>query len=578
MPMIVGTAIIIVLFAIALKFLPEEQAQPSSKQIRLVVLPFENLGVGDENFADVVTEDVTLCLEDIQELDIISRRSSMQYKDRGKSTRQIGEELQVDYILEGTVKREQSSDPNDQWTTRLHLIRVSDDTQVWGQTYVVDMRSPIQEQSNVVKEVAQALDITVLEADRLALASRPTEDMEAYEYYLQGNDYFYSSYDMNDLEMAIAMYNNAVKLDRTFTLAYCRLSMAHAYTYFFYPDFKKEHISMAWEAARKAEELDPHLPETHHALGRYYYLCHLDYNRALKHLTTALGSQPTNSGVLSFIGFIKRRQANFDGALVYIKKAYENDPRNYILATEVAATLARVGRYAEALRYLKGAVMLAPDETRAYNRMAELYLHWEGKTENAWNVLNDAKQNNKTLENGFTVTEINLNVYDGNYKEALDILLSDPEPLEGRSLFVPYPLRLAQIYRYMGNDRKAKECYEESEEILKLKIDEDPDDARFHSSLGIAYAGLGYKGQAIVEGKEGVRLFPVKKDVWVGKERIYDLGLIYVMVGEYDDAVSQLHLLLSFPGNVSVSYLRNHPDWKSLHDHTGFKQLLDAGK
>ena len=577
-PVIIGAAIIIVLFAITLRFLPEKRAQPSSKQIRLAVLPFENLGVDDENFADVVTEDITLCLEDIQELDIISRRCSMQYKDRGKSTHQIGEELQVNYILEGTVKHEQPSDPNGQWRIRLHLIRVSDDTQVWGHTYVIDMRDPIQEQSNLVRDVAQALDIPLLEADRRALASRPTENMEAYEYYLQGNDYFHSSYDMNDLAMAIKMYNTAVKLDPNFTMAYCRLSMAHAWIYFLHQHHKKERIDLAWEAVHEAEELDPDLPETHQALGRCYYLGHLEYNRALRHLGTALESQPSNSGILSFIGFIQRRQLKYDEALVNIEKAFENDPLNDVLATEVASTLSRMGRYSEAKRYLERAIILAPKKSRAYRRMAYLHLFWEGRTENAWAVLREAKQNNKALENSFTITEIELNVYDENYQEALDILLSKPEGIDNRQVFIPYALRLAQIYRYMGNNDKAKEYYEQAREILLSKVAEEPNDARFHSSLGIAYAGLGLKEQAIPEGRRGVEYCPLKKDARVGEFRIRDLARIYVMVNDYDNVISQLDMLLDFPGDMSVPYVQNHPDWKPLREHPRFKQLVDAGK
>ncbi len=130
----------------------------------------------------------------------------------------------------------------------------------------------------------------------------------------------------------------------------------------------------------------------------------------------------------------------------------------------------------------------------------------------------------------------------------------------------------------MGNNQKAKEYYEQAVEILKSKITEDPNDARFHSSLGIAYAGLGRKEQAIREGKQGVTLLPLEKDADVGGGRIHDLALIYVMVGEYDKAVNQLDVLLSFPSGISAPYLRRYPAWEPLRDHPDFKKLLEADK
>ena len=224
--MIIGAvAIGIILSGIALKFIPKKETQPSSREIRLVVLPFENLGSAeDEYFAAGITDAITARLAVIRGLGVISRQSAMQYKKREKSAQVIREELGVDYILEGTVQRERPSDPTSRVRIIPQLIRVSDDTHVWAETYDNDMSEVFQVQSDLAERVAQALDVTLLEPERRALQSRPTENMEAYDYYLRGEEYFQRSGLENDFRIAIGMYEKAVELDPTFALAYAQLS------------------------------------------------------------------------------------------------------------------------------------------------------------------------------------------------------------------------------------------------------------------------------------------------------------------------------------------------------------------
>ena len=168
--------------------------------------------------------------------------------------------------------------------------------------------------------MAQALDITLLEPERQALASRPTENIEAYEYYLRGNEYFHRSFLENDFRIALGMYEKAVELDPTFALAYAQLSRAHLMIYWLYYDRSEECLAMAKQAVDKAFQLNPNLPETHLALGHYYYQGHLDYDRALEQFAIARKSQPNNSELLSFIGFVQRRQGKFEQAVANLKK------------------------------------------------------------------------------------------------------------------------------------------------------------------------------------------------------------------------------------------------------------------
>ena len=111
--------------------------------------------------------------------------------------------------------------------------------------------------------------------------------------------------------------------------------------------------------------------------------------------------------------------------------------------------------------------------------------------------------------------------------------------------------------------------------MLETKVQENPEDSRFHSSLGMAYAGLGRKQDAIREGKLGAGLMPTSKEAYRGVYRVEDLARIYVMAGEYDAAIEQLDLLLSIPSMTTVPLLQLDAVWTPLHDQPKFKELVE---
>jgi len=577
--MITGVVVIIVA-SIATWLVNKKPALPSSKEIRLVVLPFENLGsVEEEYFAAGITDAITARLGRIHGLGVISRQSAMQYKNKEKSAQEIGKELSVDYILEGTVQHERPSDPNSKVRIIPQLVRVSDDTHVWSDIYDDDMSEIFRLQSDLAERVAQALDITLLEPERRALRARPTENMEAYDFYLRGNEYFHRSILESDLRIAMRMYQKAAEVDPTFALAHAQLSRTHMMMYWHYYDRSEEFLEMAKQAVDKALQLDPDLPEVRLALGHYYYHGHLDYDRALEQFAIARKSQPSSSEVLSWISFVQRRQGKFEQALPNIKKAFELNPLSSFLAREVGETYSLLRKYSEAEPYYERAISLRPDMPVAYDRKSGLYLCWQGSTQKARAVLQEALQHIKLTEDPYTVNLlVNIDVYDGNYQEALDRLSLKSEDIDDQFNFIPKALRYAGVYGYMKKKELSKKYYDEARSILESKIREQPDDARFHSALGIAYAGLGRKEDAVSEGKLATELIPVSKEAIGGLFRIEDLARIYVMVGEFDAAINRLESLLSRPGPLSIPLLRLDPAWDSLRDHPRFKKLIESDR
>jgi TolB-like protein/Flp pilus assembly protein TadD/predicted Ser/Thr protein kinase len=578
--MIIGVAFIVVLSAIAVWFIMEQQTPPSSKEIRMVVLPFDNLGLAkDDYFTDGVTEEITSRLSAIHSIGVISRTSASQYKKSDKTIKQIGEELSVEYVLEGTVRWERPSEGPSQVRVTPQLIRVSDDTHLWSDRYDAVLSNIFQVQSDIAEKVAKELDIALLEPERQVIESRPTENMEAYEYYLRGNEYFHRSTLGDDLTMAMKMHEKAAELDPAFTLAYARLSEVHANMYWHYYDHSEERLALAKQAVDKAFELNPELPEVHLALGHYYYHCHLDYDRALEQFDIARISQPSNGDLLSFIGFVQRRQGKFEQALVHIKKASELDPLSPEIAFELADTYMLARKYPEAEYYYKRSA-LSPDLPWPYANAGWLYLRWQGDIKKARAAIEQVSWKPGYQTHPYALYKsVLFDVIEKKYQAALENLSSVKlESFDTQFLFIPRELLFAQINGLMGNQQSEKAYYESARSILEPKVQEFPEDSRFHSSLGIAYAGLGRKDDAIREGELATDLLPVTKDAWRGAFRIDDLARIYVMVGEFDAAIEKLEFLLDVPSEITIPLLRLDPAWDPLRDHPRFKKLLEGGK
>jgi eukaryotic-like serine/threonine-protein kinase len=584
------TAFVIILSVVAVQLVSNKEAPPSSKEIRLVVLPFENLGPDEEEwFANGMTVEIANRLGVIPGLDVISQPSARQYKDRAIATPQIAKDLNVAYILNGAIQRARPSDPNSPVRIRVQLINASKDTQIWAETYDDDMSEVFQVQSDLAEQVAQALDITLLKPERRTLASRPTENPEAYDYYLRGERdraRSYSDYDYKErgLKTAIRRYERAVELDPVFALAYAKLCIIHCDTYKFNYDPSQERLAEAKQAVYKAFELDPELPEAHLALGHYYCILK-DKDRALEQFAIVRKSQPNNAEAIAMMGYLQEGQGKFEQALTNFNKDMELNPRNFPLLTHVGHIFQRLRKYSEAERCHNHAISLAPGFTRAYIDKAWLYLRWQGSTEKARAVV---EAGIKSTERPLVSLLATLDVFDRNYPEALDrfSLKSQDEASDRLSLksqdleilrdFIPNSLQCARICLYMGKEELAKKHYDDARSIIESRIEERPEKERLHGWLGIAYAGLGRKEDAIRKGKLAVEL--VGKHAMKGPDQIEDLARIYVMVGEHDAAINQLEYLLSIPGTFSLPLLRLDPAWDPLREHPRFKQLVGDEK
>jgi|GEM_PF-2407721 len=301
---------------------------PQRKKIS--VLPFKNLGPPeDKYFADGIAEEITSRLTAVSGLGVISSTSAVQYNREGKTMKQIGEDLGVDYLLDGSVRWDRGSGEKSRVRITTNLIQVSDGTHHWSVRYSRVINDIFEVQIDIAIHVIQHLDITLLEAEKRILDTRPTKNIEAYNAYLRGMENARRAfYEKDTLDLAVQMFDRAVELDPTFTLAYAELSKVHSAIFKLGFKRTKERISKAKAAVDRALKLQPELPEAHLALGYYYYRCHEAYQQALEEFSIAMKGLPDKTIVLLAVALTQRRQGLFHEATNNLKSAIDLSPQN----------------------------------------------------------------------------------------------------------------------------------------------------------------------------------------------------------------------------------------------------------
>lgn len=307
----------------------------------LVVLPFVNLGSAvDEYFADGITEEITARLAGIEGLGVIARTTAVQYKDTDKTVRDIGAELGVDYALEGTVRWENVADGPNRVRVTPQLIRVADDTHVWAHIYEEPIASVFDVQSEIAERVVDALGVTLVEPERLALKAGPTSDVEAYSYYLLGDKYLQSGTQAGFQE-ALGMFEQAVERDPDFELA--RQRLAEAYANLYWGSFRMLFGTRDHDYRRTIDRLylDSFGPDS----GSYY-------------LAKAV--------VLRRAGVSEEAVAYFDSARAALEPLVTTRPTDSRLHAQLGLAYAGLGRADEAVREGRRAVESMPVSEDAY--------------------------------------------------------------------------------------------------------------------------------------------------------------------------------------------------------------------
>jgi TolB-like protein/DNA-binding SARP family transcriptional activator/Flp pilus assembly protein TadD len=544
---------------------------------RLVVLPFANLGrPEDEYFADGITDEIAARLAAIHRLRIIGRASAGRYKQTDKTLTEIGSELGVSYVLEGSVRWEKPPQGPARVRVTPRLVRVADGAHLWAEVYDEPLDGIFRVQSDIARKVVRALDVTLLDRQRRTVDAIPTRSLEAYDFYLRGNDYMTRGLEARHALAAVQMYEKAVELDPRFALAYARLARIHSRMYWLYYDRSEDRLARAKRAVDRALELAPDLPHVHLALGAYLWMCYLDYDRALREFAIADAGLPNEPDVLIPRAVLRMRQGDFGRGFQDYAKALQLDPGSASIAANYAAASDFHRAYARAESLFDRAIALSPDRNEPYFEKAGVYLRWEGSTQKARAVLEQVQAIGVTDAPILLLHQVRVDVLDRRYQAALGHLSSGfPEVISWHFRFIPRAQLYADVYALMQRHDLARAYYDSARVTVHNRLQSQPDDPRLHRALGIAYAGLGRTREAIEEGRKGVELLPISKEAERGYYGEWDLARIYTMVGEHDAALDRLEYLLSIPGELTPAWLHIDPTWDPLRGHTKFQKLLN---
>ena len=544
----------------------------------LVVLPFENLGApDDEYFAAGITEEITSRLSALHGLLVISRTSAIQFNNTNKTIKQLAEELGVDYVLDGSVRWNRGVGGSGRVRVTPQLIRVRDDTQVWSERYDRVIEDIFVVQNEIAEQVAQNLDLTVLEPERRVLNARPTDNLEAYDFFLrarESEDRGWAFQNLDEFNTAIGLLDNATELDPDFVFAYARKTYIHSRMYFFGVDRTDLRLTWAREAVNRAVELDPDLPEVKWALGFYYYWCLFDYNRAAEIFEDVLEARPNYDPQL--LGYIQRRQGKWEQCVETLERAFRINPLDMQIAYELGGANVSLHRFTDADTWFQRTLELFPQHIPALLGRVAIQILSNGDTQKAISLLETLPEHQLKDYMRFT-----LSMLERNFSGVLEWLAILPyESYEDQHIFFQKNLAMAAVYYAMGDTSRVREQAEAARLILEPAVTERPEDPRFHASLGLVYAYLGRKESALREGNQAASLHPVSRDAAQGPIYLLNLAKIYTILDDADEAIDQLTYLLSIPQAeflwhlISVPQLRLDPQWDSLRENPRFQRLL----
>ncbi len=540
----------------------------------LAVLPFENVGHADDAyFAQGVSDELTSRLTGVTGVRVMSPGSTRQYLNTTKSRADVGRELGVDYVLDGHVRWDRSDSASRRVRVTVELIRSRDGSSVWADRYEAKTEDLFSVEGTIGERVAAALEVALDEPERRTISSRPTENFEAYSYFLRGEALRTAEEDaLNASPRAVDMYERAVALDPTFALAFARLAQTHGAIYWANTDRTANRLARMRAAAETAIRLDPELPEAHLALGLYYYRALRDYDRALGEFSTALQRQPGRGELLVARASVLRRQGRFAEAAANFARAVELDPRSPEAAFNLAMTYAVMRAYPDAVRYTQRTLALSPRWSGVYADLAMQLVAWRG----------DMAAARKAMQDGMALPDAGKMVDRLRFQAPMLVGSSPADSAVLRSLTVDmfrgdtaqFLVWKADWARRHGEPTRGLTYADSARTILERRVAADPGEAGPRMLLALAYAQLGRKADAMREGAKAAEILPVSRDAVDGADLQEDFAYVEMLVGEHNAAITRLAYLLTIPSDVSVPMLRADPMWDPLRGNPRFQQLV----
>jgi TolB-like protein/Flp pilus assembly protein TadD len=540
----------------------------------IAVLPFENLSSDKENayFAEGIQDEILTRLAKIAALKVISRTSTQKYKSAPDNLREVGRQLGVANLLEGSVQKVGHA-----VHVNVQLIRASNDEHIWAESYNRKLDDVFGVEGEVAGAIAEQLNAKLSGSEKQELAAKPTNNSEAYDAYLRGLAFFESP-DLlqTDFQSAVESFETAVRLDANFALAWARLSNTHSNLFFNF-DSSAVRREAAHRTLDNALRLLPDALETQLAEAYYYYFVERDYGHARQIFEQIRQRSPNNSEAPRALALIARRQGRWDESLARFHEAIELDPRNLRALMWISDTYMALRQFPTALKFIDRALDIAPADKAAVGRKAAIFQAM-GQLEQADAVLVKIRIDpNDGQSFGSLAGQLLLQ---HRYPAAIALLQSWLAQMSAEQVFERGVALagLGDFQRFADDAVNAKASYSQSRQILEAGLRAQPDNARLVSFLALIDAGLGEKEVAMKEAERAIELLPASKDALDGPGFEEVKANVLARFGEKDGAIAVLQHLLTTPYGtngppITPALLRLDPTWDPLRGDPRFEKL-----
>ena len=584
-PTAVTIAVLAVVLAVVLPFFRSRNSTPTSiPEKSIAVLPFENLSRDPDNayFAEGIQDEILTRLSKIADLKVISRTSTQHYKSAPKNVPDIAKQLGVAHILEGSVQK-----TGDAVRVNVQLIKAANDTHVWADTFDRKLTDILSVESDVAKAIADQLGAKLTAPERQIIASKPTDNPEAYDAYLRGLAYSLKTANTTANVLNAQKYlREAVRLDPKFALSWALLSFIEARGYLTVT--LQPTVALRDEARHAAETaitLQPNLGEAMMAMGYYHYACLKDYDTAVRYFEQARQFLPNSSQIPFALAAVTRRQGQWDRSEVYLNEAERLDPRNVSLLTQHALSYKDRRHFPEALRKLEQILNITPDDVDTIVEKGAI-AQAEGELSRASALLASVQPA------GADINSLETQAYQGILERQptqiisrLKELLSKPDQALG---FYNGELRfwLGWLQNVTGDHIAANESWQQARRELEPFLAEQPENHILLGDLALTAMSLGDKAAALDFSERAMAALPVEKDAVRGPAAIEFFARVAANVGEPDRAIASLEKLLSTsysgalgPGApLTPALLRLDPMFDSLRSDRRFEKLIEETK
>jgi TolB-like protein/DNA-binding winged helix-turn-helix (wHTH) protein/Flp pilus assembly protein TadD len=539
----------------------------------IAVLPFDNLSEEKQNayFAVGVQDEIMSDLARIAELKVISRTSANLYKSgNARNSREIGQQLGVNHLLEGSVQR-----IGNRLRVNAQLIDARTDTHLWAQTYDRDVTDLFAVQSDIAQAIASQLHAKISLTEKLAIERPPTADLTAFDLYSRAKSL--GVVPEANLFPAADLLNQAVARDPTFFQAHCQLAYVHDQLYHLRVDHTPARLALAEAAVEAAFRLRPDAGEAHLARAEHLYRGYLDYNGALRELEIARQTLPNDARLFELMGYIERRRpdGNQEEALRNLERAIDLDPRNFLVLQQIALSYFFLGRYADEAAILDRMLAIRPDDADTKVTRAFVDLYWKADTRPLHQLMDEIRAKGHGEIQSVAAGWLECALAERDPVAAASALAVMGESTLGNTI-PTYSPRFVQgvIGRMTKDDAKARNAFTAARAEQEKLVRADPDDAGALCVLGLIDAALGRKEEALREGWRAVELLPVEKDSTNGMRVIGVLANIAAWVGDNDLACEQLALVTHRRNEITYGELKLLPFWDPLRGDACFERIV----